>query len=264
MDKVAKSMRDTVWEKGFTNMAQAFSTAETIMMNGGRSDKPSTVVVITDGKPTFKFETFNKVKEFKDKGIKVVMVVINDRLGKKERAFMKKLASGPDDENVVMIPGVKKLKADMDTYVTKALVHSCSRSESPSAMGEYVDTVGFIKKRENEWCGDEGMEPGSKTCTGGAAGVGNHEKGCLHMFLGIAETASECYGWAIMNEAKYFAWNSGGGTTPNRGHCHAELTEDGDKCPEGWTERENVDFYKITNFGEGPSMDDDDMGPAGF
>jgi len=264
MDKVAKSMRDTVWEKGFTNMAQAFSTAETIMMNGGRSDKPSTVVVITDGKPTFKFETFNKVKEFKDKGIKVIMVVINDRLGKKERAFMEKLASGPDDENVVTIPGVKKLKADMDTYVTKALVHSCSRSESPSAMGEYVDTVGFIKKRESEWCGDEGMEPGSKTCRGGRGGVGVHKEGCLHMFLGIAETASECYGWAIMNEAKYFAWNSGGGTTPNRGHCYAELTEDGDKCPEGWAERTNVDFYKITNFGEGPSMDDDDMKAAGL
>jgi len=179
-----------------------------------------------------------------------------------QREFMKKLATGPDDENVVMIPGVKKLKADMDTYVTKALVHSCSRSESPSAMGEYVDTVGFIKKRENEWCGDEGMEPGSKTCK--QSDEESEKKGCLHMFLGIAETASECYGWAIMNEAKYFAWNSGGGTTPNRGHCYAELTEDGDKCPEGWTERENVDFYKITNFGEGPSMDDDDMGPAGF
>jgi len=243
MKEVAKAMRETVWEKGFTNMAQAFSTAEKIFMNGGRTDKPSTIVVITDGKPTLKFETWNKVKEAHDKQIKVVMVIINDKLGKKERLFMKKLATGPDDENVVMIPGVKKLKADMDTYVTKTLVHSCSRSESPSAMGEFVETVGYAKIRENVWCGEKEKNPE------------------LHKFLGIAESAAECYSWALMAEASYFSFNSATGTEFNRGHCNAELSEDGEKCPEGWEERDNVDYYKILNFG---ANFEDEEGPPKF
>jgi len=245
-EKVATAIRETVWEKGFTNMAQAFSTAEMVFRNGGRDNKPSTIIVITDGKPTFKFETWNKVKEVKDSDVKVVMVIINKSLGKKDRKFMKKLASGPDDENVVMIPGVKKLKADMDTYVTKALVHSCSRSESPSAMGKYSDKVGFIKVRENEWCGAKEEHPE------------------IHQFLGIAESAAECYGMALKMEAKFFSFNGAVGTEVNRGQCHAEMTED-EKCSEGWEERTNVDFYKILNFGadfsdEGPMGE----GPAGF
>jgi len=231
MKEVAGAMRKTVWEKGFTNMAQAFSTAQTIMLNGGRKSKPTTIVVVTDGKPTFKFETWNKRKEITDEGTKVVMVVINDRLGKKDRAFMKKLASGPDDENVVMIPGVKKLKADMDTYVTKTLVHSCSRTLSPSANGDMESSVGYMKLRENEWCGEKEKNPD------------------LHKLLGIATSASECYSWAIQAEAKYFSFNVGTFTDINRGQCHAELSEDGEKCPEGWEERDNVDYYKILKFG---------------
>jgi len=237
MKETAKAIRSTVWEKGFTNVAQAFSTAQTIMMNGGRKEKPSTILVITDGKPTFKFETWNKVKEVKDAGTKVVMVIINDKLGKEDRDFMKKLASGPDNENVVKIPGIKKLKADMDTYVTKALVHSCSRSLSPSANGEMEATVGYAKLRENEWCGAKEK----------------FEK--LHKFLGIAESAAECYSWAIMAEAMFFSFNGAVGTDVNRGQCHAELSEDGEKCPEGWEERTNVDYYKILKFGN--ELEDD-------
>jgi len=235
MKKVAEKIRSTVWEKGFTNLAQAFSTAQSIMMNGGRKSKPSTIVVVTDGKPTFKFETWNKVKQVKDEGVKVIMVIINDKLGKKDREFMKKLASGPDNENVVKIPGVKKLKADMDTYVTKALVHSCPRSQSPSAEGAMEASVGYAKLRENEWCGESNKD-GSK-----------NEK--LHKFLGIAVDATECYGFAIQAEAKFFSFNTATGTDVNRGQCHAELSGDGEKCPEGWEERENVDYYKILSTG---------------
>jgi len=98
------------------------------------------MLVISDGKPSFKFETWQKAKEAKGEGIKIVMVVLNDQLGKEDRKFMKALASGPEDENVIMIPGVKTLKAEMDKWVVgKAMViEEVHRLESSSVGDAYV------------------------------------------------------------------------------------------------------------------------------
>merc|ERR1740133_685758 len=110
------------------------------------------MLVISDGKPSFKFETWQVAKATKEKGVKVVMVVLNDGLGKEDLKFMKELASGEGNDNVVMIPGIKPLKADMDTWVQHTLVQSCPRSESPSGMDGFAKTAGYEKVREGEWC----------------------------------------------------------------------------------------------------------------
>jgi len=222
-EAVAEKIKKTVWEKGFTNLAQAFATAEKIQMNSGRADVPTTIIVISDGKPSFKFETWNKVKEAKDKGIRVVMVILNDALGKEDRKFMRELASGPENSNVVMIPGVKRLKGDMDTWVTHTLTNSCPRSESPSKMEDFEEMSGYEKVRENQWCGED-FE--------------------LHEYVGFAHDAAQCYALALKAKATHFSLATDMGEGPMGGGCFAERTKDGDKCPEEFVPAP-VNYYKI-------------------
>lgn len=222
-EAVAAAIRKTEWEKGFTNLAQAFATAEMITRNSGRAEAPTTMLVISDGKPSFKFETWQKAKEAKGEGYKIVMVVLNDQLGKEDRKFMKALASGPGNENVVMIPGVKTLKADMDKWVTHTLVMSCPRSESPTAMEMFDDENGFEKMKEGQWCGADST---------------------LHQYIGFAHDEHMCFGLAAEDpKATHFSFSTD--LVNNQGHCYKELSSDGDKCPEGWAEA-GVNYYKIT------------------
>merc|ERR1719498_1130274 len=55
--------------KGFTNMAQAFSLAETMFTLGGRRGAQSSILVITDGKPSFNFQTSEMVNQLDDKNV---------------------------------------------------------------------------------------------------------------------------------------------------------------------------------------------------
>merc|ERR1719333_666012 len=93
MEKVGKAIEGLQWEKGFTNMAQAFTAAEKIMMNSGRKRVQSTIMVITDGKPSFKFQTYQEAMKQRNKGVKLIMVPINAFPSKDDRAFTRKLAS---------------------------------------------------------------------------------------------------------------------------------------------------------------------------
>merc|ERR1719393_1152487 len=50
-------------QKGFTNMAQGFVLAEKLLQQRGRKDAQSAVMTISDGKPSFLFETTEKANE---------------------------------------------------------------------------------------------------------------------------------------------------------------------------------------------------------
>lgn len=218
-EDVAKKIEGTVWEKGFTNMAQAFVTAEKMFMNGGRDGAPSTMLIISDGKPTFKFETMNVVKEARSKGVRVVVVTVNDKLGKEDRKFMQAVASHPWRTNYVKIPGMKKLKAEMDKYVTQTLVQSCPRAESPSSSKIVAENQGFELFKDGLWCG----------------------KGpTFHHMIGQYPDVSDCFREAQDLEATYFFHGTGDG---NKNFCYIEMAEDPEKCPEGFVEAEGQLFH---------------------
>merc|ERR1719353_1189625 len=69
--KVKQAIEGLEYMKGFTNMAQAFTEAEKMFLLGGRRDAQSAVMTITDGKPSFMFQTHEKVMQLKDKHIKL-------------------------------------------------------------------------------------------------------------------------------------------------------------------------------------------------
>jgi len=118
------------WRKGFTNMAQAFTGAESVFLNGGRKHAQSVMVVISDGKPSFNFQTRNVVRKARRKGVKVVMVVVKEFLKTDSIKLMKSWSSVPRSTNFIHIPGLKELKFNMHHWVNKVVIRSCSKTIS--------------------------------------------------------------------------------------------------------------------------------------
>jgi uncharacterized protein YegL len=155
MAKVKKAVKGLVHLKGFTNMAQAFTVAEKLLLLGGRKAAQSAVMTITDGKPSFVFQTNEKVLQLKDKHTKLFFVPITEFKGK-ELKLMKKWASVPWPTNLVHIPGLDALGADGAAFAQKCLVMFCPESISPSSTKTKEQTKGYMLIRQNGLCGKRG------------------------------------------------------------------------------------------------------------
>merc|ERR1719213_1038868 len=136
---------------GFTNMAQAFTVAEKMFLLGGRKLAQSAVLTITDGKPSFLFQTYEKVKQLKDKHVKLFFAPITKFKGD-EMKLMKKWASSPWPTHIVHIPGLQPLAADEGIFVHKVLVKFCPEAISPSAMASEEKAQGYLLARESGLC----------------------------------------------------------------------------------------------------------------
>lgn len=154
------AIQGLVWQKGFTNMAQALTLADTMLQQGGRSTAQSAVLLITDSKPSFEFQTYQKVKALKGKGVKLFFAPVILGEGK-ELDLMKKWASHPWETHLVHIPGVQPLKADPDIFAAKSIATFCPKSFSPS-MAEAQDyQLGFFLLKLGGSCGARGIELGT-------------------------------------------------------------------------------------------------------
>jgi len=78
MSQVKTDIGAMVQKKGFTNMAQAFALAETMYTSAGRKHSQPALLVITDGKPSFQFQTNELVEQLDDKGVQRFFVVVSD------------------------------------------------------------------------------------------------------------------------------------------------------------------------------------------
>jgi len=154
---VATVAEGLAWERGFTNMAQALSAGSTLFLNGGRSQAQSVFIVISDGKPSFKFQTQNAVDKLRHAGVKVIMIVVKEFPGK-DLELMRHWASLPKSTNLIHVPGIKRLRKEMDEWVDKVVVHACP--ETVSVIHEERLRAEREKAKElDEWMGfDEGEE----------------------------------------------------------------------------------------------------------
>merc|ERR1719364_307 len=150
--QVKKAVENMAFLKGFTNMAQAFTVAEKQFLLRGRKMAQSAVLTITDGKPTFLFQTYEKVLQLKDKHVQLYFAPITEFKGK-EVALMKRWASTPWETNLERISGLELLKADEDVFIQKVLVKFCPHAMSPSAVEEEEAVAGYMLIRENGRCG---------------------------------------------------------------------------------------------------------------
>merc|ERR1719316_1719662 len=161
MADVKTAVAGLEYTKGFTNMAQAFDMAEKMFLLGGRKEAQSAVMTITDGKPSFLFQTYQKVMELKDKHVKLFFAPITNFRGD-EMKLMKKWASSPWPTHLVHIPGLLPLQADEKLFAQKILVKFCPEAMSPSAMMVEEKEQGYLLVRERGYCGHAGWHLSSK------------------------------------------------------------------------------------------------------
>jgi len=130
MALVKTAIEGLPYKKGFTNMAQAFALAEVMYTANGRRGAQSAILVISDGKPSFAFQTEELVRQLDDKGVQRFFVVVSEA-GEEDLKQLKEWASAPWETNFIHVEGLSALEADVGVWAQKALTMFCPMSFSP-------------------------------------------------------------------------------------------------------------------------------------
>lgn len=151
------------WQRGFTNMAQGLTLADHMLSQGGRPDAQSAVLVISDGKYSFKYQTAEKAQELKDRNVMLFMAPVTETKGT-ELDVLKTWASQPWETNYEHIPGLEALKCNAEVFVGKLVAKFCPDSKSPSQMLALESQRRYMIVHENGWpdtkCGGRREEVG--------------------------------------------------------------------------------------------------------
>jgi len=148
-------------QRGFTNMAQGFVLAQKLLQQKSRKDAQSAIMTISDGKPSFLFETTEKAKELEEKGIMKFMVAISEFPGSDEWRLMRDLATKPSNTNTVRVPGFDALQDGGGPFVREALAKFCPAAMSPSQTLEVEEARGYRLVYEKGYCGNLGATMGT-------------------------------------------------------------------------------------------------------
>lgn len=155
LEAVSAALGGMEHKKGFTNMAQAFALAESMFRSGGRKGAQPAILTITDGKPSFEFQTQELVEQLDDKGVSRFFVVLTDN--DKELDLMKKWASAPWETNLLHVEGgMVSMEADEGVWVEKALTMFCPAAYSPQLATTKESSGGFMHLKDGGYCGARG------------------------------------------------------------------------------------------------------------
>jgi len=229
--KVKTSVMGMKYMKGFTNMAQAFTVCEKTLLLGGRRTAQSAVMTITDGKPSFLFQTNEKVMQLKDKHTQLFFVPITEFRGN-ELKLMKKWASSPWMTNLVHIPGMGPLKADEKLFAAKCLVKFCPNAISPSSKVTEEASEGYLLVRTRGKCGKRGKTLGMKVANvDSCAALAQGAKYSAFLF-GVRYARGRCVGMELEVTKETV-------TTFNKDRANPP-------CPAGkWRKTSLYDFYVV-------------------
>merc|ERR1719160_947258 len=143
-------------QKGFTNMAQGFVLAEKLLQQRGRKDAQFAVMTISDGMPSFKWETEEKADELKQKGIMMYDVAISEFPDTDPVNLMKEMATKPRRTNFIRIPGFDALQDGAGPFVRRAITKFCPQAMSPSQTLDQEVSQGWMLVFEEGYCGGLG------------------------------------------------------------------------------------------------------------
>jgi hypothetical protein len=228
---VKTALDGMVQKKGFTNMAQAFALAETMYTAAGRAGAQSALLVITDGKPSFQFQTKELVTQLDDKGVQRFFVVVSDN--EKSVDTIKAYASSPWETNMLHVPGLAPLEADQGLWSQKALTLFCPLAISPSLMSTQETAGGFMRVKRVGICGERGDLLSTEVGDAAACSALAQAAGAQSFILGIWFRRGYCYAGTIqVDQAQYEAW---------QGERVAPV------CPsaDGFVHSDIFDFYAI-------------------
>jgi len=212
-ETVRTKIAESKWQRGFTNMAQAFITADKILHQRGRPDAQSAVMVISDGKFSFKYQTAEQIAERAQKlkdghkynNIQIYMAPIAET-EESNLKFLKKWASQPWQTTYERIPGLCALEHNNAFFVQKLIVKFCPDSISPSVRAAKDKARPYILIHENGWPSDEcgdwveiGMTKSKDDCARQA-----RERGMPGFAFGKSDALGECFGHVILVTQSYF------------------------------------------------------------
>jgi len=114
----------------------------------GRADAQSAVLVLSDAKYTFEYETKEKVNELKDKNVQIFMAPVSEFTGSKEIQKMKNWASSPWQTNYERIPGISALKFNQEAFANKLVSKFCPDAISPSDAKDNNEVKQYMMIKE--------------------------------------------------------------------------------------------------------------------
>mmetsp|Transcript_42262 Transcript_42262/g.92189 ORF Transcript_42262/g.92189 Transcript_42262/m.92189 type:complete len:921 (-) Transcript_42262:241-3003(-) len=116
------------FRKGLTDMAKGLLAADKLLLDG-RKDAQSEVIVITDGKPSFKFASGNAAKKLRRSGARLIFMPVRTY---GQSPFLASWASHPGKENVFRVKrGLAELKSKMTAWQNKMVISTCPSIYSP-------------------------------------------------------------------------------------------------------------------------------------
>jgi len=237
-DAVKAAVEGLPFKKGFTNMAQAFAMAEDMFTKGSRKRAQQSLMLVTDGKPSFSFMTNEMAEQLDDKSIMRYFVVVSETpMTDNSMKNMLKWASQPWETNLVHVGGLVMLEADSVLWAEKALTKFCPLAYSPTTADYEIDVYGFQHVKDSGWCGEKLDEnilsksaDGAEQCAALAQGAGKQS-----FMLGAFFRRGWCIGGSMEVSAdQYKEWES------PEGKANPGCNEG-----EGWHSSTLFDFYAI-------------------
>jgi uncharacterized protein YegL len=235
ISEVKTAIDGMVQKKGFTNMAQAFALAESMYTATGRKGSQSAILVITDGKPSFAFQTEELVEQLDDKGVSRFFVVIGD--SEKDLDLMKRWASVPWETNLLHVPALAVVQADEGLWAQKALTLFCPGAMSPSLLAVKETNGGFMHVKDGGYCGGRGNLLSTEALDAEACAFLAQGAGAQSFLLGTWFRRGYCYaGEMTVDRTQYDAWSN---------------ARQNPACSDGWTNSMIFDFYAIEPLAQG-------------
>merc|ERR1719203_535164 len=196
IDGLKAKIEALTWQKGITNMAQAFGLASRMLRENGREEAQAAMLVITDGKPSMKFVTRQKVVQMKETNTMIYFAPIAD-FPSKDLDVLKDWASSPWETNCERIPGLLGLSNNFPMFSGRLIAKFCPKAFSPSRQAETDETRGFMLIHENGWpneaCGKFTVM-GTTYLTADECGLAVKEQGVFAFcFIDKGRWAGTCY-----------------------------------------------------------------------
>jgi len=127
-EAVTASIQSLEPQEGFTNMAQALTLAGNMLRADVRTNALATVLILTDGKPSFHFSTGEEAQKLKDFA-EIFFVPVMDTWnpsGEVEKPLTE-MATDPWTSYLVHVPGFKAL-AQNESFVHEVIKKSCPQA----------------------------------------------------------------------------------------------------------------------------------------
>jgi len=235
-DAVKSAVSGLPFKKGFTNMAQAFAMAEDMFIKGSRRWAQQSLMVITDGKPSFSFMTNEMAEQLQDKGIMRYFVVVSETpLNDDSMKMIKLWASQPWETNLIHVAGLTILEADEDLWAEKAVTKFCPMSHSLKTEQWEMSAQGFQHVKEAGYCGEKRKKNllssnsnSPEACSALAAGASKQS-----FIFGKWYRRGWCFGGTMEVSAdQYKAWTTKAG-------------KEDPECPTEWKSSMLYDFYAL-------------------